>query len=149
MRFFIVHSLSNDWSPVQTDATLLDVKCCARLQTLWYVVAFCWELLSKVWNRSNVWASNFQHFFCSAGSPKCSAAMLDPFAQLLQHCWGHARTLHMVSIFLWVVSFPRCTAGPNIVGSCCIRLHTTVNTEVTVPTIVDPTMLGVAASVCT
>ena len=23
--------------------------------------------------------------------------MLDPFAQLFQHCWGHTRALHMVS----------------------------------------------------
>ena len=56
-------------------------------------------------------------------SPKRSATMLDPFAQLFQHCWGRARSLRMVYKDLWVVSFPRCTAGPNIVGSCCIRLH--------------------------
>ena len=49
--------------------------------------------------------------------------MLDPFAQPFQHCWGHARALHMVSKVLWAVSFPWCTAGPNIVGSCCIHLH--------------------------
>ena len=62
-------------------------------------------------------------------SPKRSATMLDPFAQLFQHCWGHKRSLRMVYKDLWVVSFPRCTAGPNIVGSCCIRLHTTANTH--------------------
>ena len=28
------------------------------------VVACSWELLLKVWNRSNVWANNPQHFFC-------------------------------------------------------------------------------------
>ena len=49
-------------------------------------------------------------------SPKRSATMLDPFAQLFQHCWGHARSLRMVYKDLWVVSFPRCTAGPNIVS---------------------------------
>ena len=32
--------------------------------------------------------------------------MLDPFAQLFQHYWGHARALHMVSKLLWVASFP-------------------------------------------
>ena len=64
-------------------------------------------------------------------SPKRSATMLDPFVQLFQHCWGYARSLRMVYKDLWVVSFPRCTAGPNIVGSCCIRLHTTANTDVT------------------
>ena len=62
----------------------------------------------------------------------------------IQHCWGHARSLRMVYKDLRVVSFPRCTAGPNIVGSCCcIRLHTTANTHATTPNIVVPTMLGV------
>ena len=75
--------------------------------------------------------------------------MLDPFAQLFQHCWGHARSLRVVYKDLWVVSFPRCTAGPNIVGSCCIRLHTTANMNATTANIVAPTMLGVVASVCT
>ena len=53
---------------------------------------------------------------------------------------------------LWVVSFPRCTAAPNInAGSSCIRLHTqrtTANTEATTPNVVGPTMLGVLAPVC-
>ena len=60
-------------------------------------------------------------------SPKRGATMLDTFAQLFQHCWGHARSLRMVYKDLWVVSFPRCNVGPNIVGA---------------------TMLGVVASVC-
>ena len=63
------------------------------------------------------------------GSSKRSATMLDPFAQLFQHRWDHARSLRMVYKNLWVASFPRYTAGPNIVGSCCIRLHTTANTH--------------------
>ena len=71
--------------------------------------------------------------------------MLDPFAQLFQHCWGHARSLRMVYKDLWVVSFP----GTNIVGSCCIRLHTTANTHATTPNIIGATMLGVVAPVCT
>ena len=83
-------------------------------------------------------------------SLKRSATMLDPFAQLFQHCWGHARsTLRMVYKDLWVVSFPRCTASPNIVGSWCIRLHTIANTHATTPNIFGATMLGVVASVCT
>ena len=75
-------------------------------------------------------------------SPKCSVTMLDLFAQPFQHCWGHARTLHMVCKVLWVVSFPRCTAGPNIVGSCCICLHTTAKTYTTTFNIVGATMFG-------
>ena len=80
--------------------------------------------------------------------------MLDPFAQLLQHCWGHARSLRiqiqiqiksMVYKDLWAVSFPRYTAGHTIVESCCIRLQTTANTYATTPIIVGATMLGVVA----
>ena len=82
-------------------------------------------------------------------SPKHSATLWDPFAQLFHHCWGHARSLRMVYKDLWVVSFPRCTAGPNIVGSCCIRLHTTANTHATTPHIVGATMLGVVVPLCT
>ena len=82
-------------------------------------------------------------------SPKRSATMLDPFSQLFQHCWGCARSLRMVYKDLWVVSFPRCNASSNIVGSCCIRLHTTANKHATIPNIVGATMLEVVASVCT
>ena len=32
--------------------------------------------------------------------------MLDPFAQLFQHCGSHALALHIVSEVLWVVPFP-------------------------------------------
>ena len=78
-------------------------------------------------------------------SRKRSATMLDPFAQLFQHCWGNPRSLRMD----WVVFFPRCTAGPKLVGSCCIRLHTTANTHATTPNIVGATMLGVVAPVWT
>ena len=39
----------------RTNSTLLDVTCCVRLHTLLRVVACCWELFCKVWNRSNVW----------------------------------------------------------------------------------------------
>ena len=75
--------------------------------------------------------------------------MLDPFAQLFQHCWGHARSLCKVYKDLWVVSLPRCPAGSNIVGSCCICLHTAANTHETYPNIVGATMLEVVAFVCT
>jgi len=52
-------------------------------------------------------------------SPKHSGTMLDPFAQLFQHCLGNA---HVVYKVLWVVSLPRCTVGPNIVRSCSVRI---------------------------
>ena len=69
-------------SPVQMDATLLAnnsqdywmlqggwmdgcCTCCVHLHTLLYVVVHCSELLRKVWNQSNLWVNNSQHFFCS------------------------------------------------------------------------------------
>ena len=82
-------------------------------------------------------------------SPKPSTTILDPFARFFQHCRGHARSLRMDYKDQWVVFFPRCTAVPKLVGSCCIRLHTTANTHATTPNIVGATMLGVVASVCT
>ena len=62
-------------------------------------------------------------------SRKRSVTTVDPFAQFFQHCWGHAHEFHMVCKVLCVVSSLRCTAGPNIVGNCRIRLHTTANTD--------------------
>ena len=73
-------------------------------------------------------------------------AMLDPFALLLQHCWGHARALHMDCLEFTksyrYVSFPRCTAGPNIVWSSCIRLHTIAKTDTTIPNSVASVFTG-------
>ena len=69
--------------------------------------------------------------------------------KLLSQCWIRLRALHKVNKVLWVVSFPRCTAGPNIVGSYCIRLHTTANMDAITPNIVGSTMLGVVAIVFT
>ena len=86
------------------------------------VCTLCCMLLRKVWNRSNFQPTTPNISFVP-WSPKRSATMLDPFAQLFQHCWGHARSLRMAYKDLWVVSFLRCVVGPNIVGSYCIRLH--------------------------
>ena len=109
-------------SPVQTDATLLDVTCYVRLHTLFHVVGCCCVLLREVWNRSNFSANNSQYFLFR-DHRNVTQHTAAPFAQLFQHCWSHARSLRMVYKDLWVVSFPRCTTGPNTVGSCCVRLH--------------------------
>ena len=113
-------------SPVQTEATLLDVTI---LRPFAQYPDACWcVLLCKVWNRLNIWTNNSQHLFCSVISPKRSATMLDPFAQLFQYCLGHALALNVISKVLWVVS--------NIVGSCYISLHTTANMDATTPIVV-------------
>ena len=99
--------------------TLLDVTCCIHLHTLLHLVGCC----CAKFETGQTFQPTTPNISFVSWSPKRSATMLDPFAQLFQRCWGRARSLCMVYKDLWVVSFPRCTAGPNIVGSCCIRLH--------------------------
>ena len=146
---------------MQADATLLANNSrhsgMLHVASVSHPVACCYMFLrvvgsgcAKVESGQTFGPANSQHFFCSVVAVAWDQkTMLDPFAQLFQHCCGHARALHMVSKDLWVVSFPRCSAGPNIVGNCCVRLHTTTNTNATTPNIVGTTMLGVVTSVCT
>ena len=117
---------SLSFNPVQTDATLLNVKCCIRLHNLLHVVA---QSLIPV-NLLRQQPPTFL-LFCDRRSA----------AQLFHHRWGHVRTLHVVSKVLKAVFVLRCTADPNIDGSCCIRLHTTANTNTTTPAIVGPTIM--------
>ena len=124
--------------------TLLDVTCCVRLHTLLHVVGCC----CAKFETGQTFQPTTPNIFFVPWSPKRSATMLDPFSQLLQHCWGHARSLRMNYKDLWVVFFPRYTAGTKLVGSCCIRSHTTANTQATTPNIVGATTLGVVAPVC-
>ena len=143
------------WSPVRTDSTLL----ANNSQHCWIlhvasVCTPCFMLLDVVvcccakFETGQTFQPTTPSISFVPWSPKGSATMLDPFAQLFQH-WGHARSLRMVYKDLWAVSFLRCTAGPKIVGSCCIRLQTTANTHATTPNIIAPIMLGVVASVWT
>ena len=127
------------------NSLLLDVTCCVRLHTLLHVIG----RYSAKFEGGQMFEPITPNISFVPWSLKRSATMLDPFAQLFQHCWGQAHAWHMVSKVLGVVSFPRCTAGTNIVGTCCIRLHTTANTDATTPKIVGPTMSGVVSSVCT
>ena len=100
--------------------TLLDVTCCVRLHTLLHVVGCC----CAKFETGQTFKPTSLNISFVPWSPKRSATMLDPFVLLFQHCWGHAGSLCKVYKDLWVVSFPTCTVGPSIVGSCCIRLQT-------------------------
>ena len=104
---------------------------CYMFRPFAHLVACCWMLLhvaAQSLKPVKLFSQQLPTISFVPWSPKCSATMLNPFAQLFQHCWGHARSLRLVYKDLWVLSFPRCTAGLNIVGA---------------------TMLGVVASVCT
>ena len=157
-------SATRTLSPVQTDGTLLannSQRCwmlhvafvCKQCWMLLYVAACCWELLRKVWNRSNSWANNrpSQYFFCS---------MIADVGSMLDQCWihfhtssnivvvGHARALRKDTTHKTFESIPWCTAGPNTVGGYYIPLHTTAATNATTPNIAFPTILEVIVSVC-
>ena len=141
---------------VQMDATLLtnnSQHCwmlheCVRLHTLLHVVGCCCVLLRESLKPVKLFSQQLPTFL-----------LFRDRRSVTQQCWirfhssanivgaTHAHYAWFTKS-LWVVSFPRCTAGPNIVGSCCIRLQTTANTHATTPTIVGTTMLGVVASVC-
>ena len=115
-------------------------------------VACCWMLLRVIGQSLKpvkLFSQQLPTFLLFRDRRSVAQQCWNAFAQLFQHCWGHARSLRMVYKDLGAVSFPRCTAGPKIVGSCCIRLHTTANTQATTPNIVGATMLGVVAPVCT
>ena len=112
------------------------------------VVACCWQLLCKAWNWSKFWANNSQHFFCSVSwSLKWNATMLDPFAQLFQHCRGHAYALPCHGL----QSRKGCIllSMDCMSQRCCMHLHTTANTDTTTCNFVGPAMLTVVVSVCT
>ena len=143
-------------SRVQTDAILLAnnsqhcwmlhvasvcTPCCMLLD----VVACCCAKFEPV----KLFSQQLPTFLLFRDRRSVAQQCWNAFAQLFQHCWGHARSLRMVDKDLGAVPFPRCTAGPKIVGSCCIRLQTTSNTHTTIPNIVGATMLGVVTSVCT
>ena len=90
-----------------------------------HFVALCWMLL-------RVLAQSLQPVKLFSQQLPAFLLFCD-HRSVAQQCWIR---LHSSSSIvgaahkdLWVVSFPRCTEGPNIVGSCCIRLQTTVNTD--------------------
>ena len=113
-------------SPVQTNATLLattpNIVGCYMLRPFAHPVACCWMLLRVVAQ--------------SLKPVKLFSQQLPTFLlfrdlrSVEQQCWiclhsssnmlGPRKLItHGTYKDLWVISFPRCTAGANIVGSCC------------------------------
>ena len=138
---------------MQTDVTLLDVTCCVGLHTLLHDAACCSGL-------SGVVAQSLKPV-------KLLSQQLPTFVlfcdrrSVAQQCWIdlHSSSLHMVSLnvnHVWhsnvdriILIYQYYGIIPNIVGSCCIRLHTSANTIQQLPTFFGPTMLGIVSSVCT
>ena len=103
--------------------TLLDVTCCVRLYTLLHVVGCC----CAKFETGQTFQPTTPNISFVPWSPKRSVTMLDLFAQLFQHCCSRTRSLGIVYKDLWVVSFPRCTAGSTLLGvvaSVCTPLPT-------------------------
>ena len=72
--------------------------------------------------------SNSNRIICKGYiSSRQMKMMLDLFAQLFQHCWGHTRVLHMVSKVLWVYPSHDALQVPTlsgVVASVCTPLPT-------------------------
>ena len=95
-------------SPVQTDATLLDVTCCVYLHTLLHVVARSLKpvkLLSPVQTDGTLFANN---------SNIVGFYMLRPFAHPIARASG-------------CYNFQNCWA--NNVGNYCVRLHVALSQQ--------------------
>ena len=119
-------------SPVQTDATLLDVTCYVRLHTLFLVVGCCCVLLREVWNRSNFSANNSQYFLFRdhrnvtqhAAASVCTAlpALLGPrtlIAHGLQRLMGCILpTMHYMSQHFWELLRPFARSLWAVKNSC-------------------------------
>ena len=74
------------FNPLQRDATSLGVTCCVHLHALLRIVGCCY---AKFEIRQTLEPTTPNISFVPR-SRKRSATMLDPFAQLVQHCWGIA-----------------------------------------------------------
>ena len=120
MRIILLHNIrlrANGRNIVNQQLPgLLDVTSCVRLHTLLHVVECCCVLLRKIsfvpWSPKE---SNNVGSVCTA-----LPTLLEP-RTLITH--GLQRLMGCI--------IPRCTAGTNIVGSCCIRVQTTANTHAT------------------
>ena len=91
---------------------------CYMLRPFPHPVTCCWVLLVKVLSQQ------LPTFLLFRDRRSVAQQCWIRLPQLFQHCWSYAQVLHIVCKVLWVVSFPRCTASPNIDGSCCSHLHT-------------------------
>ena len=137
-------------SPVQTDATLLanNSQHCWMLHVA-YVCTPCCMMLDVIacccakFETGQTFQPTTPKISFVPWSPKRSATMLDPFAQLFQQCWGHARSLRMVYKDLWVVHFPRCTGWELLQPFADHCQHARNNSQHC-----GAKMLGVVASVC-
>ena len=100
---------------------------CYMLRPFAHPVACCWMLLRVVAQSLKpvkLFSQQLPTFLLFRDRRSIAQQCWIRLPQLFQHCWSHAHVLYIVCKVLWVVSFPRCTARPNIDGSCCSHLHT-------------------------
>ena len=98
---------------------------------LFRVVGSCWAKFETV----KLLSQQLPTFFSEASCNNVGSVSTTPPTLL----GPLTRITHVYKVF-WVVFFPRCTAGPNIVWSSCIRFLTTANTDATTLNIVGPTI---------
>ena len=132
--------------PTTPNIVLLNAVHVASVYTLLHVVGnCCWEKFET----GQTSEPTTPNIYSVLWSPKPSETMLGPFAQFFPSLLGPRQHITHGLQSLMSCILLRCTAGPNIVGSYCIRLHTTANKHATTFNIVGSPMPGVVASVCT
>ena len=78
--------------PVQTDATLLDVTCCIRFHTLLHVVAcVLLGVVAQSLKPVKILSQRLPTFLL----PRDLRSVAQQ-CWIFEHCWDHARTLHLV-----------------------------------------------------
>ena len=116
----------NGWNIAQYCWMLLVLSVCTPCCMLLHVVESCYAKFET----SQTFEPTTPNICFVLWLPKHTATMLDPFAQLFQHCITRGLQSLMGCILSLVHS------GSNIVGSCCIRFPTTTNKDATTPNIV-------------
>ena len=92
---------------MQKDPTLIDVSCCVHLHSFCILLRIARSCCAK-FETGQTFEQAISNISFVLWSPKCGATMLDSVAQLFQH--PRTQITHGLS-------FPLCTAAPNIVGN--------------------------------
>ena len=117
---------------------------CYMLRPFAHPVAYCYMLLGVVMQRLKPVKLLSQQL--------PTILLFHDRRSVAQQCWIH---LHSSSGIVgatqthYMYTWSPWSICPNNVGSCCIHSHTTANTDATIPNIVNPTKMGVEASICT
>ena len=120
---------------------------CTPCWMMLHVVPDCWELLRKVWNRSNFYANNPQLFLLLFCGSVCTAlpTLLGARTRITHGFLEHQSRVSQYWRSNSDYGINNALRVPTLLGGCSIRLHTSANTIQQLLTFFGPTMVGVVA----